>query len=152
KLERCDLMPSDVTAVIDDDVYAAVEKRQRRAEHRGVGLVARHHRRIGVDTSGAGRIDVDPDDLCVRTKIFPPNLRRAAAAHAELKDPERPGALRAETLEMAVIDLQIVMPFVRDLVVVRVEQPLQIVRWRSRAARSPGREPERIGRYRARLS
>src|SRR3954470_6486823 len=99
-----------MAAVVDHDVDVRVAAAQLRMEG-AVGLVANHDIDRVFDDGLAARIVVHSNDAGARPEILPPHLQRPAVRDADF-DNHRPAS--AKLREMAVVDLEIVPPFVYE--------------------------------------
>jgi hypothetical protein len=127
-LEAGDLLRHSVPAVVDHDVDVR-KARAHLAQETAVGLVADHHvDRIGLELATA-RIEVDADDARAAAEVMAPHFELAAVVDADLDHHRRAAA---EGGEMAVIDLEVVVPL--------VDQPPGIVAevFRQRVGGRPG--------------
>ena len=122
-LEGSNLLLHGVPAVVDQDV----DGRQRvgqRAQELAIALVANEDLHAGLFEALAVRVDVDAEDLGLGAEVVAPHLHRPALRHPELHDVDRPVA---KPREVAVVDLEIVIPLVNQPAGVLVEELLQVV-------------------------
>ena len=106
--EGDDLLVHGMAAVVDQDVDARHLPAHLGEELR-VLLVPDQDGRGRVLELPAARIYVDADDLRAGSEVFVPHLQRAAVGDPDLDDHR---AFPAKPLEMAVIDLEVVVPLV----------------------------------------
>src|SRR6056297_1260657 len=100
-----------MAAVIDDDIDAAHLLDHRSEKCR---VVLRTDAHLAVDTVKleAVLVDVDPVDGRVRPKELAPDRKRAALRHTDFQQPWRAAS---EGCEIAVIDRDVVVPFVNQM-------------------------------------
>src|SRR5512134_3946245 len=118
-----DLLAHRVAAVVDQHVDRRQGARQR-PEEDPVLLVADEDGDARPLELLAGGVDVDAEIPHLAAEVVAPQVDRAALRHAELDQADR---LAAETREMAVVDLEVVMPFVEQPAVVLAKEGFQVV-------------------------
>src|SRR5207342_1946479 len=122
-LERRDLLPHRVAAVVDQDVDLRDALREL-AQEAAILLVADVDLHAVLFELLAVRIDVDAMDGGAGAEVILPHAHRAALRHAELDDMR---GLAAETGEVAVVDFEVVPPLVDQSIGVGFEETLEVV-------------------------
>jgi len=97
--------------VVDRDIDLRVIGRHRVYNRRIILTTDEDLNTIGFVLLACG-IDIDPDDLAAQPKIRLPHLKRPAAHNPDFKNDGLPSA---KTFEMALINIEVMRPFVKPL-------------------------------------
>src|SRR5262249_42526187 len=123
-LERDDLLRHRVPAVVDENVDPG-DGVAHLGKEGAVGLVADENGGRRVLELPAARVDVDTDDARPGSEVVMPHLQRSAVESAHL---DHHGRAAPEPFEVAMIDLEIMMPLVDEPARIVEEIILQRVR------------------------
>ena len=78
-------------------------------QHLGIGLISEHHREPAANRSDGSLVDVQADQLSLRTEVLGPHAHPAAAVHPDLEQPDRPVPKPRQVLG---VDREVVHPLV----------------------------------------
>lgn len=106
RLERSDLLVSQVPAIIDHDVHGRNLLAEPRPEG-GIGLVADEHVNVLAFVRTASRLDVDPVDAAPFAEVIAPHREAASAVDADFHNMY---FLSHEAGKVAVIHIEVVAP------------------------------------------
>jgi hypothetical protein len=109
--------------VIDQHVDTSAMRAQL-TEEAAIGLAADQDFAAGFQNIGAFGIDIDPDDARLRAQVLTPQLQRAAVKHADF---DQGDGLSAKALQMAMVDVEVMQPFVDGAAQMGIEQGAQRV-------------------------
>ncbi len=114
-------MSRKVATVVDHDVERSVLLDQR-GQERWVRLVTDSDIDAGLGQGCRSGIDVDPHDHRATTQVVPPHLQGTTVRDADL---EHDGCRAPKASEVALVNVEIVIPFVDQAAIVVLEVPLQ---------------------------
>src|SRR5205809_1748037 len=146
-LERGDLLRHGMSAVVDQDVDVR-DALAHLGKKTAVGLVADENGGRFILELFASGIDVDADNVCPGAEIVLPHLQRPAMEDADF---DHDGRAAAKGLEVTMVDLEVVVPFVDQASAVaeivlgdRIGR-LRPIRIRDEGALSRNRRPQQVG-------
>ena len=123
RLEGHDLVGPTVAAIINDDVKRSFLGVRNREKYGRIALIADGNSGVESRKIRATGIDVQAMYISLGTEVATPDLERPPVLDPDLEETDRQAAV---SRQMAVVDLEVVVPLVRHEIAVLVERPLHM--------------------------